>query len=78
MNTKLRFRCPTCGFAVFNRRVAKCESCAAMLPTNFLFTPADLAFIDAEHERNEKVRKDLAREAREIEEKRAKRREDGG
>lgn len=78
MNIKPRFGCPTCGFAVFNRRVAKCESCAATLPTNFLFTPADLALIDAEHERSERMRKDLAREAREIEEKRAKRREHGG
>ena len=78
MNIKLRFRCPSCGFAVFNRRVAKCESCAAPLPANFLFTPADLTLIDAEHERNERVRKDLAREAREIEEKRARRREDSG
>ena len=74
MNTKTRFRCPTCGFAVFNRRVATCESCSSTLPANFLFTPADLAFVDTEHARNEKARQDLAGEAREIEAKRAKRR----
>ena len=78
MNTPRRFQCPNCGFAVFNRRVAKCESCAATLPIHFLFTAKELSILDTEHQRNEKIRADLARQGRELEEKRAKRRSDGG
>ena len=78
MRTQRRFQCPHCGFAVFNRRVAKCESCAATLPTDFLFTAKELSILDTENPRNEKIRSDLAREARELEAKRAKRRGDGG
>jgi hypothetical protein len=26
------FRCPSCGFRIFSRRAAKCESCGAPLP----------------------------------------------
>jgi hypothetical protein len=69
-----RFRCPSCGFTVFNRRVAKCESCSAALPVELRFTSAELACIEAEHEVNEKIRADLARETAEREALEAKRR----
>lgn len=78
MKIQRRVQCPHCGFAVFNRRVAKCESCATTLPTDFLFTERELSILDTENQRNEKIRADLARQARELEEKRAKRRGDGG
>ena len=78
MKTPRRFQCPHCGFAVFNRRVAKCESCSATLPTDFRFSAKELSILDTENQRNEKIRADLARQARELEEKRAKRRGDGG
>ena len=78
MKTQRRFQCPHCGFAVFNRRVAKCESCAATLPTDLLFTVKEFSILDTENQRNEKIRADLARQAQELEEKRAKRRGDGG
>lgn len=61
MSSNTRFRCPVCSFAVFNRRVATCESCAAALPIEFRYSADELTFIDAEHERNEKHRQ-LARE----------------
>ena len=64
MTRPSRFRCPACSFPVFNRRVARCESCAAELPASILFTATQLALLDAEHARNEKSRADLARDAR--------------
>lgn len=64
MTRPSRFRCPACSFPVFNRRVARCESCAAELPASLLFTTPQLAILDAEHARNEKARADLARGAR--------------
>jgi hypothetical protein len=78
MTANRRFQCPACGFAVFNRRVPTCESCSSLLPASFLFSARELAAIDAEHERNESIRKDLASEAEEAERRRAKRRGDGG
>ena len=56
-----RYRCPACNFPVFNRRVARCESCAAALPAGLLFTDAQIAGIDAEHARNEQMRAELAK-----------------
>jgi predicted ATP-dependent serine protease len=67
MNSESRFRCPACGFAVYNRRVSKCESCSATLPNELLFTSEELRSIEAEHESNEKIRQQLAREAAERE-----------
>jgi hypothetical protein len=73
-----RFRCPSCGFTVFNRRVAKCESCSAALPVELLFSSEELAAIEAEHEVNEKLRADLARETAERDALEAKRRRFNG
>ena len=78
MTVGRRFQCPACGFTVFNRRVPKCESCSALLPEALLFGAEDLAAINAEHQRNENIRKDLAREAEDIERRRARRRGEGG
>lgn len=55
-----RFKCPVCDFTVFNRRAAKCESCAAALPNELRFTPEELKFIDAEHASNELIRQQIA------------------
>lgn len=73
-----RFRCPTCNFAIFNRRLATCEACGASLPDELLFSSAHLALLDAEHAKNERLRKDMANEADEAERQRVKRRGDGG
>jgi hypothetical protein len=78
MNLNTGFKCPSCGFTVFNRRVTKCEACSATLPAEFRFTDAELARIEAEHESNEKIRQALAREAAEREEAEAKRRNGDG
>lgn len=59
-----RYRCPACRFPIFNRRVASCESCAAALPAELLFTAQQLRAIDAEHARNEQTRQDLANAAK--------------
>jgi ribosomal protein L37E len=77
-NSDSRFRCPACGFAVYNRRVAKCESCSAALPPELRFTPEELKAVEAEHESNEKVRQQLAREAAEREASDAERRRFNG
>jgi hypothetical protein len=59
MNTATRFVCPACGFAIFNRRIANCESCAAALPADLLFSPDEVSAMEAEHARNEKLREEL-------------------
>lgn len=51
-----RFRCPECGFRIFNRRVAKCESCGAALPAELLLTAEQTAQLDAAHERSRQER----------------------
>ena len=34
--------CPACGFSIFNRRFAKCESCGAQLPISIVYTADEL------------------------------------
>lgn len=48
----MRYRCPSCNFPVFNRRVQKCESCAEPLPQDMLYTAEQAETIDAEFEKN--------------------------
>ena len=48
MTTQVRStrpKCPECGFSIFNRRFAKCESCGAQLPTSIVYTADELAVI---------------------------------
>ena len=78
MTDSSRFRCPACGFTVFNRRVAACESCKAPLPANLMFTGKELARLEEESARVEKIRADMLREAERQEEERQRRRGDGG
>lgn len=78
MPASSRFKCPACGFAVFNRRVAHCESCKAPLPAAMMYTADDLAHLDAEAARIDKIRRDMAREAERAEEERRRRQGDGG
>jgi hypothetical protein len=59
-----KFRCPACGFQVFNRRVAKCEACGGELPNDLLFTREDVAKLDAQHELTRKDREAQMRNAR--------------
>lgn len=73
-----RFRCPACGFAVFNRRLPACESCHAPLPAQFQFTAAERALIEEDAARMEKIRRDLALEAERMREQAERRRGDGG
>ena len=78
MTTTNRFRCPACDFAIYNRRVNTCESCGANLPDELLLSARQLAYIDSEHARDEKIRQDLARKAEELRKQRERRRGDGG
>jgi len=59
-----RYRCPKCGFRIFNRRVSKCESCGAALPSELLFSQEQIAALDAEHEKSEKQRRARSRSGR--------------
>jgi hypothetical protein len=52
----VRYRCPGCGFQIFNRRVPKCESCGAALPAEFLLSREQVAALDAEHKKSMKER----------------------
>jgi len=78
MTDSSRFRCPACGFTVFNRRVAECESCKAPLPASLMFTGKELARLEEEAARIAKIRADMARESEQLEEERQRRRGDGG
>ena len=55
-----------------------CEFCSATLPPEIQYSVEQLGAIEADHQRNEAVRKKLAREAEELERQRVRRRGDGG
>ena len=78
MTDSSKFRCPGCGFTVFNRRVAACESCKAPLPANLMFSGKELARLEEESARIAKIRADMALESERLEEERQRRRGDGG
>lgn len=59
-----KYRCPECGFQIFNRRVARCESCGSPLPEELLLTAEEKAALDAEHEQSAKRRAEEARKAK--------------
>ena len=50
--TDHEFRCPACGFRIFNRRLAACESCGDALPPDLLYSTEEKAGLDAEHDRS--------------------------
>lgn len=60
----VKYRCPGCGFQIFNRRVPTCESCGAALPAEFLLSREQVAALDAEHKKSMKERAARARAGR--------------
>ena len=52
-----KFKCPACGFQIFNRRVPKCERCGSALPPELLYSPEQLAALDAELKKNQEAKK---------------------
>lgn len=73
-----RHRCPHCGFAVYNRRLSRCESCGGALPPSIRLSEAERQHMEADAERNEQVRRDLAADAERAEAERERRRGSGG
>jgi hypothetical protein len=56
---------------VFNRRVPRCEACQAALPATLAYSATELALLEAEAQRLQSLRQDLAQEAeREAEQRR--------
>jgi hypothetical protein len=51
-----KYRCPACGFQIFNRRVAKCESCGVAVPRDLLLSAQEASKLDARYERGTKER----------------------
>jgi len=45
------FRCPACGFRVFNRRCPDCEGCGKPLPAELLLSAEDVAQREQSDER---------------------------
>ncbi|MBV8618211.1 MAG: hypothetical protein JOY84_05050 [Curvibacter sp.] len=78
MATPSRFKCPACGFSVFNRRVEVCESCRAPLPAEMRFSEGELAWLAEEEARVGKIRQELARQAEQLEAEKQRRRGEGG
>jgi hypothetical protein len=52
-----RPKCPECGFSVFNRRFAKCESCGAQLPTSIVYTADELKALAEKDKADEEAQK---------------------
>lgn len=50
----MKYQCPNCGFAIFNRRLKKCESCGSPLSPELLYTEEQMKNIDAEFEANKR------------------------
>ena len=61
--SQTKYRCPACGFQIFNRRVQKCESCGHSLPTELLFTPEELKQLDTAYARARKEREESSRKS---------------
>ena len=72
------YRCPACGFTVFNPRVTRCEACHAPLPDTARYTAADRARLEQDAADVDRKRAALAREAEEQAAERERRRGDGG
>lgn len=59
----IRPKCPECGFSVFNRRFAKCESCGAALPVSIVYTADELKLLAEKDKADDEARqKALARQ----------------
>jgi hypothetical protein len=52
-----RPKCPECGFSIFNRRFAKCESCGALLPTSIVYTADELKALAEKDKADEEAQK---------------------
>ena len=78
MSTAPRFRCPACGFTVFNRRLTHCEACQAPLPEGLRFDAPALARLARDAAEIDRQRAELARDAEAQEAQRQRRRGDGG
>lgn len=53
----IRPKCPECGFSIFNRRFAKCESCGAQLPTSIVYTADELKALTEKDKTDEETQK---------------------
>lgn len=52
-------RCPACGFAVFNRRYPKCESCGEALPDTVVYSPSERDALRKADEEAEAARREV-------------------
>lgn len=53
----IRPKCPACGFSIFNRRFAKCESCGVQLPTSIVYTADELKALAEKDKADEAAQK---------------------
>jgi hypothetical protein len=56
LTRSLRPKCPQCGFSIFNRRFAKCESCGAQLPTAIVYTADELKALTEKDKADDEAR----------------------
>ena len=42
MDDKDIYRCPKCGFRIFNRRYPRCESCKTLLPSELVYSAEEV------------------------------------
>ncbi len=50
MDTSATPTCPECGFRIYNRRFANCESCGAALPESLVYSPVERHALQLEDE----------------------------
>jgi hypothetical protein len=57
MNGAPSLKCPSCGFAVFNRRYPKCERCGALLPSGMAYSSEEVAALRKREKAEEVARR---------------------
>lgn len=58
MTSASPLKCPSCGFAVFNRRYPKCERCKADLPADIAYSRDEVAALQAREASEERARRE--------------------
>lgn len=61
MTSASPLKCPSCGFAVFNRRYPKCERCKADLPADIAYSRYEVAALQAREASEERARREHER-----------------
>lgn len=48
----MKFVCPSCERTIFNRRLANCEFCSAVIPEELLLSENEIEKLDRQHQKS--------------------------